>query len=75
MKFIGSVAQMLSVDDEKEFRPHNLSSVVQAATEIARCDYEVGTAWGKKVGENFVLFLNNLNLYNFCQYRPEDNIW
>ena len=55
MKFIGSVAQMLSVDDEKEFRPHNLSSVVQAATEIARCDYEIGTAWGKEVGDFFFL--------------------
>ena len=47
---------MLSVDDEKEFRPHNLSSVVQAATEIARCDYENDTAWGTKVGENFITF-------------------
>ncbi|XP_058072597.1 cellulose synthase-like protein H1 isoform X2 [Magnolia sinica] len=49
-KFSKSVARIMSGKHEESYSPSDFSTTLEAAKEVADCQYEFNTRWGKEVG-------------------------
>ncbi|CAL5406273.1 unnamed protein product [Camellia sinensis] len=72
MELTKSAAQILSGLKTGTPQPHDLSSSINAAYQVAGCSYEYGTQWGREVGEPalpmpIALFIT-YNLYTLSEY-------
>lgn len=55
MELTKSAARILSGLKTGIPQPHDLSSSINAAYQVAGCSYEYGTQWGREVGEPALL--------------------
>ena len=67
MEFTKSAGQILS--SMKTSSPHELSSSLEAAKQVAGCSYEYGTLWGREVRFILLFFLLLVNHYNESIYN------
>ncbi|GMP53937.1 hypothetical protein CsSME_00019250 [Camellia sinensis var. sinensis] len=50
MEFTKSAANILSGLKTSSISPNNISSCIETAHQVAGCDYEYGSSWGREVG-------------------------
>ncbi|KAL7218916.1 hypothetical protein ACSBR2_012059 [Camellia fascicularis] len=72
MEFTKSAAKILSGMKTSSISPNNISSCTETAYQVAGCDYEYGSNWGREVGEPVIFIPIALfaiyNLYTLSEY-------